>query len=97
MISLVVLASLFGAVLGKFFKVMVIFPANFLSILLVLTESNYSDDDSLSIFSKVIAVIPSISTCYLIGYTVIHIPYLLVKSENVRTNKEQRGANSVVR
>jgi hypothetical protein len=77
MSTLVVLASLFGAVLGQFFKVIILFPATALSILLIIAASEYGDDGPAWIALKIMALIPSISVGYVLGGTVFHIPDIL--------------------
>lgn len=76
MMTFVFSALLFGAILGQFFKVMILFPADALLILFILAASAYSNDGPTSIALKIAILIPSNAVGYALGQSVFHIPDL---------------------
>jgi hypothetical protein len=79
MLNLVVVASLFGVLLGQFFKVLILVYANVLLILFlfIVAACTYSNDDPASIALKIAAVIPSTTVGFALGQTAFHVPDLL--------------------
>jgi hypothetical protein len=76
MITLILLALLFGAILGQFFKVVILFPADAVLILFILVASAYSNDGLASVALKIAVLIPSNAVGYALGQSVFHIPDL---------------------
>ncbi len=88
---LVALTALFGIILGQFFKVYIIIPANVLSIVFILATSGYLNDGPVWLVLKIMVLIPSITVGFVLGQTVFHIPDLLQWVRTHRTRSVPRG------
>jgi len=94
MLNLVVSAALFGVVLGQFFKVMILFPANVLSILYIVDASPYSNVGPAPIALKTVVLIPGTTVGFVLGQTVFHVSDLLHWLRTRRTPPASRRLSS---
>ena len=90
---IIVLASLSGAALGQFFKVMILFPAAALSILFVLAASAYGDDGPAWIALKIVVLLTGLTVGFVLGQTVFHIPDVLRRLRTRRIHSASRTSS----